>query len=102
MRADLGFRRMNAEDLRLMHEWLQRDHVRRWWSDWSTYEEVAEHYLPAIEGQKRTDLYVRPLTQSRSGRGQAAGVGRGLLKIERPPRPRERPASAASPDPSFR
>jgi len=54
----IAFRRMTADDLRLMHEWLQREHVRKWWSKRETYEDVVEHYLPAIEGSKPTDLYV--------------------------------------------
>ena len=37
---------MEAEDLRLLHEWLQRPHVRRWWTGCETYEQVVEHYLP--------------------------------------------------------
>jgi len=45
-------------DLRLMHEWLQRPHVRRWWSKPETYEEVLESYAPAISGRDPTDLYV--------------------------------------------
>jgi len=52
------FRRMIPDDLRLMHEWLQREHVRRWWSKRESHEEVVEHYLPAIEGHKPTDLYL--------------------------------------------
>jgi aminoglycoside 6'-N-acetyltransferase len=58
MGGQLGFRSMNADDLRLMHEWLQRPHVKRWWSKRETYEEVVEHYLPAIEGDEPTDLFV--------------------------------------------
>jgi RimJ/RimL family protein N-acetyltransferase len=54
----IAFRPMTADDLRLLHEWLQRDHVRRWWSGRETYGEVVEHYLPAIDGRKPTDLYV--------------------------------------------
>jgi RimJ/RimL family protein N-acetyltransferase len=54
----LSFRPMQADDLRLMHEWLQLPHVLRWWSERETYREVVEHYLPAIEGSKPTDLYV--------------------------------------------
>lgn len=54
----LRFRPMEADDLRLVHEWLQRPHVKQWWSDRETYEEVAEHYLPAIEGEEPTDLYI--------------------------------------------
>ena len=49
---------MTADDLRLLHGWLQREHVRTWWSDRETYEEVVEHYLPAIEGRESTDLYL--------------------------------------------
>src|SRR5439155_12365582 len=58
VRMTIAFRRMNADDLGLLYEWLQRDHVRRWWSKRETYEEVVEHYLPAIEGRKPTDLYL--------------------------------------------
>jgi RimJ/RimL family protein N-acetyltransferase len=54
----IAFRRLNAGDLRLLHEWLQREHVRRWWREHYTYEDVVEHYLPALEGRKPTDLYV--------------------------------------------
>ncbi len=45
----IGFRPMTAEDLRLLHTWLQREHVKRWWRDTETYEEVVEHYLPGLE-----------------------------------------------------
>jgi RimJ/RimL family protein N-acetyltransferase len=53
----IEFRPMTAEDLPLMHQWLQREHVRRWWTKYETLEEVTEHYLPAIEGRDATDLY---------------------------------------------
>jgi aminoglycoside 6'-N-acetyltransferase len=53
----IGFRPMTAEDLPVMHEWLQREHVRRWWTKHATLEDVTEHYLPAIEGRAATDLY---------------------------------------------
>jgi aminoglycoside 6'-N-acetyltransferase Ib len=52
------FRSLEVGDLGLMHEWLQRPHVRRWWSKHETYESVVEHYLPAIKGRKRVDLYL--------------------------------------------
>jgi RimJ/RimL family protein N-acetyltransferase len=53
----LSFRPMAPDDLRLLHEWLQRPHVRRWWSEHETSGEVVEHYLPAIEGRDPTELY---------------------------------------------
>jgi aminoglycoside 6'-N-acetyltransferase len=54
----IGFRPLAAGDLPLLYEWLQREHVRRWWTDRETYDAVVEHYLPAIEGSKPTDLYL--------------------------------------------
>jgi aminoglycoside 6'-N-acetyltransferase len=58
MAMTLEFRRMSADDLRQMHDWLQRDHVRGWWSKYATYDAVVEHYLPAIEGREPTDLHL--------------------------------------------
>jgi aminoglycoside 6'-N-acetyltransferase len=51
------FRRLTVDDLPLLHEWLQREHVKQWWSKRETLEEVVEHYLPSIEGREATDLY---------------------------------------------
>ena len=53
----IGFRPLAADDLHLLHEWLQREHVKRWWSKHETYDEVVAHYLPALEGRDPTDLY---------------------------------------------
>jgi RimJ/RimL family protein N-acetyltransferase len=63
----IGFRRLTGEDLRVLHEWLQREHVKRWWSKHETYDDVVAHYLPALEGREPTDLYVILLD------GEAAG-----------------------------
>jgi aminoglycoside 6'-N-acetyltransferase len=41
-----------------MYEWLQREHVRRWWDEHESYEDVAGHYLPSIEGRRPVDLYL--------------------------------------------
>jgi RimJ/RimL family protein N-acetyltransferase len=54
----LNFRPMLADDLTLMHEWLQRPHIRQWWGKRKTYEDVVEHYLPAILGSKPVDLFL--------------------------------------------
>ena len=59
----LRFRPLEPADLRLLHEWLQRPHVKRWWKDRETYEEVVEHYLPSIEGTDPTDLYLALLDE---------------------------------------
>lgn len=55
---ELGFRALGRGDLGLMHEWLRREHVRRWWDEHESYEDVARHYLPAIEGRRPVDLYL--------------------------------------------
>ena len=49
---------MTAGDLVLFHEWLRRPHVKRWWRDRDTYEDVVEHYLTAIEGREPSDHYL--------------------------------------------
>lgn len=54
----IAFRPLERDDLGLMYEWLRREHVRRWWDEHESYEDVAEHYLPAIEGRKPRDLYL--------------------------------------------
>ena len=41
-----------------MFEWLRREHVRRWWDEHESYDDVARHYLPAIEGRRAVDLYL--------------------------------------------
>jgi len=50
MAGVVAFRALRREDLPLIHGWLQRPHVARWWTRRETLEEVEEHYLPAIEG----------------------------------------------------
>jgi len=59
----LRFRPVQREDLPLLHEWLQRPHVRRWWTDRETYDEVVARYLPAIEGSDPTDLHLALLDE---------------------------------------
>lgn len=50
---------MAEADLPLLHEWLERPHIRRWWGEKTrTFEQVVEHYLPSIEGHDPTDHYV--------------------------------------------
>jgi RimJ/RimL family protein N-acetyltransferase len=58
---------MTLEDLPLVWEWLQRPHVKEWWRERDTYEELVEHYLPAIEASEPTDLYVVLLDEAPIG-----------------------------------
>ena len=54
----LSFRPLTADDLPLLHEWLNRGHVARWWHERPTPQQVADEYLLAIEGRDPTDVYV--------------------------------------------
>ena len=54
----IAFRPLGGDDLPLLHDWLQRPHVRRWWYDASdTLAGTRAQYLPAIEGSDPTNLY---------------------------------------------
>jgi RimJ/RimL family protein N-acetyltransferase len=63
----IGFRGLTEDDLPLLHEWLQREHVRRWWSKHETYADVAEYYLAAIRGSDPTELYLIELDDRPGG-----------------------------------
>jgi aminoglycoside 6'-N-acetyltransferase len=69
---------MVADDLRQLHDWLQRPHVRRWYAERGTYEDVVAHYLPAIEGSDPTDHYLVVLD------GRAVGMLQTYLVSDHP------------------
>lgn len=55
----ISFRAMLSSDLDLMHRWLNAPHVRRWWyAEGTSYAEIEEHYLPAIEGRDSAKPFV--------------------------------------------
>ena len=55
----ISFRRLRSSDLGLMHRWLNAPHVRRWWyAEGTSYAEIEEHYLPAIEGRDSAKPFV--------------------------------------------
>ena len=90
----IGFRPLTADELPLLYEWLQREHIQRWWTDRETYEEVVEHYLPSIEGGEPTDHYVVVLDEQQIGFIQTylvsnhpdyaalVGVGEGVAGVD--------------------
>jgi RimJ/RimL family protein N-acetyltransferase len=55
--TEIAFRPLARDDLRTVHEWLQRPHVREWWGPRDTYEEVEERYLPRIEGREPVRMF---------------------------------------------
>ena len=54
----IAFRPLEERDLPQLHDWLQREHVRRWWRDTSTFEETVSRYGPSIRGEEPTSHYV--------------------------------------------
>jgi GTP-binding protein LepA len=42
----------------LLNEWLQREHVHRWWPGTNTLEETVAYYAPALRGEEPTDHHV--------------------------------------------
>jgi aminoglycoside 6'-N-acetyltransferase len=57
--VEIAFRPLREEDLPQLHEWLQREHVRRWWGwEIGAFEQTAAHYLPALRGEEPSDHYV--------------------------------------------
>jgi aminoglycoside 6'-N-acetyltransferase len=56
--VEIAFRPLHERDLPLLHEWLQRDHVRRWWRDTGTLDETVGRYTPALRGEEPTSHYV--------------------------------------------
>jgi RimJ/RimL family protein N-acetyltransferase len=56
--ADLSFRPLREDDLPLLHEWLRRPHVARWWNPAETLAEIEAKYRPRIAGEEPVDLYL--------------------------------------------
>lgn len=56
---EMIFRKLELEDLQLLHKWLNEGPVLEWYSKKPlTFEEVKEKYTPRIEGKTKTDHYV--------------------------------------------
>jgi RimJ/RimL family protein N-acetyltransferase len=53
----IAFRPLAQADLPLLHEWLNREHVRRWWRGPRTFEDVEAQYRPAIAREEPTRLF---------------------------------------------
>lgn len=57
--ASIEFRRLNEEDLTMLHDWIHRPHVMEWWGSEAgcgTLEETRTKYLPRLGEES----HVRP------------------------------------------
>ena len=46
----IEYRPLTESDLPMLHQWLNRPHLKRWWRAETTLEEVRDKYLPRIAG----------------------------------------------------
>lgn len=54
----IRFRALDFAGLPLMHRWLNRDFVARWWPGWPSFEQVREKYAPCINGTEPSRGYI--------------------------------------------
>jgi aminoglycoside 6'-N-acetyltransferase len=55
---DITFRSMTSDDFELLHRWLQNPHVKAWFREDDSLEEVIQHYSPSIRGDDPTQLFI--------------------------------------------
>ena len=54
----ISFRPLRRDDLVHVAHWLAQPHVARWWRDPSDIEAVTEKYMPGIEQQTSTEVFI--------------------------------------------
>lgn len=52
------FRRLTADDIPMLHEWMRRPHVAEWWNGERTLDEVRATYLPRTAHASDAKAYV--------------------------------------------
>ena len=57
--ADFRFERLQEIDLPMLHEWLRRAHVARWWGPASSVDELREGRVPTA-GYYHLQMTYRP------------------------------------------
>ena len=84
-------RRMSAHDLPMLHEWLNRPHIVRWWGGEAcrpTLADVRAKYLPRVLGKEAVTPYIAMLGDTPIGYAQsyvALGSGDGWWEDETDP-----------------
>jgi hypothetical protein len=56
----ISFKKLQVEDLQLMHKWLNQPLVKEWYgrNEDSRLEAVRKRYIPRIKGEESTDCYI--------------------------------------------
>ncbi len=59
LKNNIVFRLLEEKDLKLLHRWLNTDHVNEWYNKGgSTYDDVVKKYLPRINGNQPTHSFI--------------------------------------------
>jgi aminoglycoside 6'-N-acetyltransferase-1b/aminoglycoside 6'-N-acetyltransferase-2 len=96
-------RRMVADDIPMLHEWLNRPHIVAWWGGEKarpSLEQTFAKYLPRVTGDGRVTPYIALLGQTPIGYAQsyiALGCGGGWWEDETDPGVRGIDVSLADP-----
>jgi RimJ/RimL family protein N-acetyltransferase len=64
---EITFRPLVHDDLPLVFDWLNREHVKRWWRAAPTLAYIEAKYGPRIDGDEKTDMYVIEIDGAPSG-----------------------------------
>jgi aminoglycoside 6'-N-acetyltransferase Ib len=56
--VEIFFRPLAMSDLAMLHEWLMRPHVARWWGETPTMADLERDYAPAIEGSESLQCFI--------------------------------------------
>jgi aminoglycoside 6'-N-acetyltransferase len=71
----VALRPMDSTDLDLVVRWRHSTHVRTWWDEPGSADEVRAHYLPRLGGDDPTRLWVAEIDGRPAGFVQAYRVG---------------------------
>lgn len=59
MEKKISFRKLKMEDLSLLHQWFNNQHVMEWYSKRPhSFEEVKQKYTPRIRGEQSVQCYI--------------------------------------------
>jgi len=87
--APVTLRSMTEHDLPMLHGWLNRPHIVRWWGGARpTLGQVRAHYLPRVLGEQRVTPYIGMLGDTPFAYAQAyvaLGAGDGWWENETDP-----------------
>ena len=85
----VSLRLMTANDIPMLHDWLNRPHIVRWWGgERPTLAEVTTKYLPRVMAEQRVTPYIAMLGHRPIGYAQsyvALGSGDGWWEEETDP-----------------